>query len=89
MKMIVAAVLILASGLPATADAQTLTPAPVPNRELGGVAPSERAGRPDGSERSAPFSGLPSSVGAGAGQDTPSTTGSPRTDTSPTPSLSR
>lgn len=85
----IAAALILVSALSAAADAQTLTPAPVPNRELGGVAPSERAGRPDGSERSAPFSGLPSAVGAGSGQDTPATTGSPRTDTSPTPSLSR
>ena len=85
----IAIAIILAAGLGGAAMAQTLTPAPVPNRDMGGVAPSERAGRPDGSERAAPFSGLPNSVGAGTGQDTPATTGSPQTQTAPTPSLSR
>ena len=81
----------LSAGMSVAADAQTapLTPAPVPNRDMQTVAPADRVGRPDGSERSAPFSGLPTSMGAGAGQDTPATTGAVETRTAPSPSLSR
>ncbi len=90
MNKILAAIL-LSTGFAAGAVAQTqpLTPAPVPNRGPEGVIPADRAGRPDGSERAAPFSGLPNTVGAGTGQDTPSTTGSVDTRSAPSPSLSR
>jgi len=87
------AALLLSAALTATLStnlsAQTLAPAPVPNRDMGGVAPSDRAGRPDGSERAAPFSGLPNTMGAGTGQDTPATTGAVDTRSAPSPSLSR
>ncbi len=89
----IAAALILASALgaiaPARAQSGALTPAPVPNRGLGEVPPADRAGRPDGSERAAPFSGLPNTLGAGTGQNTPATTGSVDTRTAPSPDLSR
>ena len=75
--------------VPVAASAQVLTPAPVPNREADRGAPADRAGRPDGAERSAPFSGLPSSLGSGTGQGTPSTLGAPEKDAAPTPSVSR
>ena len=94
MRMVLPALLLspaLAAGAFAQASApdKVLTPAPVPNRGSSLGAPADRAGRPDGGERAAPFSGLPSSLGAGSGQGTPSTLGSAEKDSPPTPSVSR
>ena len=82
--------ILMTSTLGAAAYAQgRLEPAPVPNRELSQGAPADRAGRPDGADNAAPFSGLPTGVIAGSGQATPSTVGTPQKDAGPTPSLSR
>ncbi len=90
MKTILAALLLtISAAAMAQAPDKVLTPAPVPNRDAGLGAPADRAGRSDGAERSAPFSGLPSSLGAGTGQSTPATLGSAEKDSAPTPSVSR
>ena len=91
MRIIVAAT--LTSVLAFAAHAQTapdgvLTPAPVPNVGPATVVPADRAGRIDGSDRAAPFSGVPNTFGAGTGQQTPATSGVV-TPTAPAPSLSR
>lgn len=72
-----------------TAPNGVLTPAPVPSRGPTEVAPSDRVGRADGSERAAPFSGLPNTLDASRGQSTPTTTGESSRDGAPAPSLSR
>lgn len=66
-----------------------LTPAPVPNREMGAGPPADRAGRDTGSDRAAPFSGLPATMGAGSGQSTPATVGTADKESAPAPSVSR
>ena len=65
-----------------------LTPAPVPNVRPAEVAPADRVERPNGAERAAPFSGLPSSVGGSRGES-PANLGEATRQGSPVPSLSK
>ena len=71
------------------AQGQVYTPAPVPDTEVDRGAPADRAGRPDGSDSGAPFSGLPTSSTAGSGEATPNATGGPAPSNSPAPNLGR
>ena len=66
-----------------------LTPAPVPNRGPAEVTPSERVERPNGAERAAPFSGLPSSVEGDRAETQPGTLGEVGRRGTPVPSLSK
>jgi len=72
-----------------TAPSGVLTPAPVPDRGPVGVPPADRVERPNGAERAAPFSGLPSSVEGDRGESTPSTLGDSTRQGAPAPSLSK
>lgn len=92
MRWFLAALLAAATVAPAaaqTAPSGVLTPAPVPGIDRSIGPPADRAGRPDGSERGAPFSGLPSSLTPGSGEQTPATLGTTDRPTAPAPGLSR
>ena len=65
-----------------------LTPAPVPNLRPVEVPPADRVERPNGAERAAPFSGLPSSVDGSRGES-PANLGDAARQGSPVPSLSK
>ncbi len=88
MKIIVAALLVLSSTA-AMAQKEPLTPAPVPGRILDTYAPSDRAGRSDAADNSAPFSAAPSGLVVGNGQSTAQPLPSSQRDDPATPSLSR